>query len=379
MYRIVPFLAMVLAATVTGCAAAARVQSASTALYVRQDDDATRVISPRLGAAAELTDASTIEASWEVDAWTGASIDVTTAATEAIHEARTALTLGGSYQWADVAMGGLGDGDLRLSASYRSSLEHDYQSHGGVVGAVLELGEKNTTLAGYALGSRDTVGRADDPEFARTQWTAGGRVGLTQVLDPRSLVEVTYDLLHVGGFQASPYRWVAVGGMGVCAGDAPYCLPEQVPDARDRHAVSVRGRRALSSAWSTGLELRGYLDSWGVGSLTAQPDVAWLATDTDTLDLRLRYYTQGEASFYRPRYFALTDAEGYLTRDRKLSAFWQAEAGLSWRHHLELGQALRPADLGLRVTASRQTFLAFVGLEQVDALEVTVSFALLGE
>ncbi|MBK9033913.1 MAG: DUF3570 domain-containing protein [Myxococcales bacterium] len=52
-----------------------------------------------------------------------------------------------------------------------------------------------------------------------------------------------------------------------------------------------------------------------------------MPSDATTLTLHYRYYAQGEATFYRPRYFDFADGGGYLTRDRKLSAFLAHEVG----------------------------------------------------
>src|SRR3954467_12410930 len=71
-----------------GCAGhAPRLTDASSTVYVRSDTDATTIVSPtvKLGARA---DKATVAATYSVDAWTGASVDVVTAATKAITERR---------------------------------------------------------------------------------------------------------------------------------------------------------------------------------------------------------------------------------------------------------------------------------------------------
>jgi hypothetical protein len=60
--------------------------TAASALYSRADTNATTVWSPRLRVAGKVGESLGVETAVALDAWTGASVDVTTAATKAIHE-----------------------------------------------------------------------------------------------------------------------------------------------------------------------------------------------------------------------------------------------------------------------------------------------------
>ncbi|MDX2091199.1 MAG: DUF3570 domain-containing protein [Kofleriaceae bacterium] len=338
---------------------------ATSSVYVRSDTDRTTVITPQLAVAANVTTSTNVEVGYEVDAWTGASVDVVTAATRAISERRNELDVGISHQ----------AGRARFSGGYRFSIEPDYRSHGLVLGGRLELANKNTTLGLDLIASSDSVGRAGDPFFERSLRSAGARLSIAQVLDRASIVELVWESTRLDGFQASPYRWVAIGGDGTCASAAPFCIPEHVPDERFRHTLFARGRRALARHWSAGGEYRFYFDDWGIQSHAVQADVAWRVTPASMLSLRYRYYTQDEATFYRPRYFDLMSSGGYFARDRKLSAFLSHELGTTYLHRFEL----RDGDLalvgGLRAGGAWIDYLAFVGLDHVWVAELT---ALLG-
>ncbi|MFV8749654.1 DUF3570 domain-containing protein [Nannocystaceae bacterium ST9] len=337
---------------------------ASSAVYVRTDSNATRIVSPRFTAAGVVGERLAIDAAYTIDAWTGASVDVVTAATPAIRETRHELTTGLGY---------LGD-RVSVAGSYRGSIEPDYRSHGGVLRSALSLADDNTTLALTVFGGHDRVGRAGDPFFARPQWNLGARFTLTQVLGKRTIGELGWETTRIEGFQASPYRWVAIGGDGTCAGAAPWCVPESAPNERLRHAATIRARQALGRRVSLGGEYRLYFDSWGVWSHALEPDLAWLVGDDDTLSLRYRYYTQSEARFYQPRYFELDDAD-YVTRDRKLSALYTHELGAAYLHVFRVPARGLTISAGVRVTGTYLRYLAFVGLERVGALATT---ALLG-
>lgn len=334
----------------------------SSALYARTDTNATTVWSPRVRVAGTVDDTYGVEAAVALDAWTGASIDVTTAATKAIHEVRTEVTAGGYYTFSD----------LTISGYYRYSTERDYWSHGGIGTLSLDLAGHNTTLALTAFGSRDEVGRAGDPSFHRPQRSVGGRLSLTQVLDRASLLQISWETTSVEGYQASPYRFVAIGGDGTCASAAPLCVPESVPDRRLRHAASARVRRAFGDHVSAGLDYRFYFDDWGVQSQTVTPDLALLVSEHGTLSLHYRYYTQGEADFYQPRYLAASDANDFVTRDRELSAMYSNRLGLGYLHAFALGSGGSVLTTALRTGIIRYKYLAFVGLDHVDALEGTL-------
>jgi hypothetical protein len=151
-------------------------------------------------------------------------------------------------------------------------------------------------------------------------------------------------------------------------------LPESLPDQRFRSAAVVRGRRALGSKVSIGVDYRFYFDNWGLLSHTLSPDLQWLVSERGTLSLSYRYYTQGEADFYRPRYLT-TPQLGYVTRDRELSALYSNRIGLGFSQEFKLSDATSLV-LGARLGLTRFKYLAFVGLRQVDALEATALLSL---
>lgn len=343
------------------------VTSVASALYMRVDSNATTVWAPRTSVAARVTESAGVEAAFAVDSWTGASIDVVTAATHAIHEVRKEVTAGGYYEFED----------LTISGGYRYSTENDYWSNGGVVNGTVDMANNNTTLGFSLFGSSDTVGRAGDPAFDRPQGSMGARVSLTQVIDTETVAQVSWETTRVTGYQAGPYRYVALGGDGTCAGSAPYCVPEVVPEVRVRNAAVGRIRRAFGERVSLGAEYRLYVDDWSLISHTITPDIALLVGEHGTLTASYRYYTQGDASFYQKYYVDQTAVPEYVTRDRELSAFYSNRFGLGYLHEFPLGEdestVLRAA---LRLGFTRYEYLDFAGLTNVNAFENTVLLSL---
>src|SRR5687767_14048191 len=173
----------------------------ASALYVRTDNNATTVWAPRERLAARIADTAGLEATFSVDAWTSASVDIVTSATRnlrtgaphLVHEVRKEVT-GGAYY---------GIGVATLSGGYRYSTENDYWSHGGVGNLTLDLATKNSSLVFTGFCSSDQVGHSGDRFWRAAQSSAGGRVSFTQVLDTKTLLQLSWETTRFAGYQAS--------------------------------------------------------------------------------------------------------------------------------------------------------------------------------
>jgi hypothetical protein len=350
------------------CGSANGVRTADTSVYVRSDTDSTTVINPRAPVGARFADRVGIDATYAMDSWTGASIDVVTAATGAIHELRHEINGAISGEASHVKIG----------ANYRYSMENDYWSHGGVINMDIDMAEKNTTLSLAVLGSLDTVGRAGWNTFRKDQDSIGGRLSLVQVLDTKTLLQLSADFVRLAGFQSSPYRYVGYGGMGLCREVAAGCIEEIHPRERMRTSLSGRIRRAFGSIVSMGLDYRYYFDDWGVDSHTVTPDLALLIGAHGTLSMDYRFYWQSHADFYRSTYPGPLSSYQYLTRDRKLSAMMQHHAGLEYRHEVPTGESGSTVlQLGARAGYTLILYSEFIGLSRVDVIEATALMGLL--
>jgi len=341
---------------VSGCATS-RLSHLEHATYVRADDDDTVVVTPSLRGGVTLGDRVELGASYGVDVWTGASIDVRTAATRRIREARHEAR--GSV---DVAAG-----DVRLGTTYRASREPDHRSDSGEVRLEVRSAETGRELSVAGTFGLDRVGRVGDPFFDERASRFGGRVRASTPLGPDAWLELALDASFVRGFQSSPYRWVGVGGRGFCADGATYCVLETHPDRRDRYGATLRARTALSRRVSLGGVLRGYVDSWDVRAVQADVDLAYASEDGLLLRWGYRPYLQTAAEFHRARNVDF-DSE-HLTRDRKLSPLHTHT--LHGMVQQRLHAASFDVDLGVRVALSRIRYLDFVGLSSVHVVEST--------
>ncbi len=330
----------------------------ATSLYLRSDSDTTLVVSPRARVRTTLGDSTRAELAYAIDVWTSASIDIRTAASRAVTEQRDEIDANLQHELTD----------LTLSASYRYSTENDYESHTGSASASYDMADNNTTLAANGYYGADVVGRTGDPGFARPLNSFGGRLSLTQVIDPKTLLQGAYEIGVLNGYQASPYRFVGFGGDGYGCRVAVLCLPEQVPERRIRHAFVIDGLRALSDQTSLGLGYRLYLDDWGLSSHTLQAVFSWLPGTDSKLALHGRVYRQTAVDFYRSAYGVGAEQGDLFTRDRELSALTSLKLGADYTHTFEVG------DDGILLRASIAAAIGgfnyddFVGLSDPQAL-----------
>src|SRR5579863_4971312 len=100
-----------------------------------------------------------------------------------------------------------------VSADYVYSVENDYQSHNADVSFSQDLFEKNSTLAlGWSV-SENSVGRTGDQQFHKSLFVTGASASWTQVLNRKTIAQLSYSFSYNDGYQASPYRFVRVESM----------------------------------------------------------------------------------------------------------------------------------------------------------------------
>jgi hypothetical protein len=344
--------------------ASAHADEAASAVYVRSDSDDTVVIAPRLRAQVGVAETTRATFVYAVDVWTSASVDIMASASKRpVTEQRDEIDLSLDHELED----------LTFTGAYRYSVEPDYVSHGGSGGVGWDFADNNATLGVGVSGSSDKVGRAGDPEFARDSGTFGGRLSFTQVLTKSTLSQLLYEVSRVSGYQVSPYRFVAIGG-GRCTFEpdepyvpSPWCVPENSPGVRLRHALAFELRHALGHDFSLGGAYRYYLDDWDLTSHTIRLEGSYLPDPDTILSLRYRFYTQGHAEHYRSTY---TVPQPFVTGDKELSPL------SSHRVALELDRQWRFDDGSVLTTTVSAAPLFyeygdFVPLESMSGIEVS--------
>ncbi len=331
----------------------------SAAIYVRTDTDRTQVVSPVATAKATIGERNHIELTYAVDVWTSASIDVRTSATGRVREQRDEIRVGYDHT---LRMGTVG-------LSYRFSHEPDYLSNSGTLSATTELRDKSIALELALSAGGDIVGRSGDPAFSQTIGYFDLFSSYTHVLTRATLLRLATQVRYEAGYLSSPYRWVSLGGGGLCAHTAGLCVPEQHPSSRVRMAAVGTLRQALSRRFSLGGSYRLYGDTWGTLGHTGVLDLRARVHPTTTVGLEQRAHSQGAASFYRAAYGE--QPGGFVTRDRELSPLWNTRTTLfaDIRVPTRSGADLL---LGVLLAGGAIGYRDFVGLDRVAVAEATL-------
>ena len=309
-------LLCVLASGCGGAPPAGRAVSVDVRGAVYQDSDHTTIGTVATAVRARPTEEWTVAARHVLDITTSASVDVVSVATQRWDEPRNEVMGAATFA----------DGTVTIDGAYVYSAENDWWSHTASLGGSVDLDDHRVTLSlGGAYGYND-VGRASDPTFGREMHTGNLRAALTWVATPEDLWSLGYDFGLVAGYQESPYRYARIASE---LSSNLLRAPENVPDQRLRHAVTLRWNHAFSTDVALRSHARLYGDDWGILSLTAGTELRGGLGEWE-LGLGVRGYGQTGAAFYEDVY---ATAQRYMTSDRELSSFWDLFVGpsLGWR------------------------------------------------
>jgi hypothetical protein len=299
------------------------------------------VVHPQLDVGVDTGDSVTIELGYAADAVTGA-----TATVYAVDAVSTATPFSDVRHEGRLGVGFLGKRST-FSVGATAGAERDYLSLAVTGAASIDLPGRNTSVALTYTHNFDRVcdrdnadltplerraltgldpcdvraalGRRSDDEVRMlgTVWRHLQidtiQATVTQNLSPTANVQMSLYGQVVNGFQSNPYRRVRVGA------NEPQ---EHVPGVRGRRALAVRVNRFLPSARSAiHASLRGYNDTWGVNSGTAELAYSQYAGSSLLLRFRARVYQQSAATFFKDAFFYETEgpAGAYFTGDRELS------------------------------------------------------------
>jgi hypothetical protein len=295
-------------------------------------EKSTRVIQPMLDGMFEVGTRGLLDAHLLVDAITSASTG-SGAAGVAFTEKR--YEAGGRYTH---ELDGPRDSiiDLfRVSGEGKLSTESDYRSiYLGARGEA-ELAQKNAVLglgAGVSIDKIDNAGAQSpmggpllqcegDPTAMHTSCPLTSyfvSASASQIVSPRALVAVAYDVSSMHGFQANAYRQVVTSGG---------FEPERHPYSRLRQAVALSGRYFYAPSETTIIAAyRFYHDDWQITAHTPEVRVVQQVGLSADAAFRYRYYRQ-TASYFAPSAYngrypdpAVANVP-FLTDDPKMTAY----------------------------------------------------------
>lgn len=312
------------------------------------DTDHVWAVTPSVRAAARDASAGwNASGSYLVDIVSAASVDIVSAASPRWHEVRHAGALDASYK----------PGPLGASLSLATSIEPDYVSIAGGLGASYDLARKNVTLSLGYVYEHDIAGRTGTPfsvyALRLDRHTVTGK--LEVVLGPATTLTPGFDATLESGRQEKPYRWLPLFDASVAetvpVGASvdqvnqlrlPGRVTEHLPDQRQRYSASARLAHRFDHS-TLMLWDRVYLDSWGV--LASTTDARWTFELSRRWSLwpHLRFHDQAGASFWRRAYVGRVSAgqvsvPEHRTGDRELGPYWTATAGPGLRFDMGSGE-----------------------------------------
>jgi len=235
------------------------------------------------------------------------------------------------------------------------STENDYLSKTISGESRIWSDDKNTTftIAGSLTG--DDISSRIDARVDEDRRTGSVLVGITQVIDDKSLVQSNVSFSSGDGYYSDPYKPL-----------------DNRPRSREEWAWLTQYRRFLSDYDAAlHLDYRLFADSWDV--MAHNVSVAWYQNIGESWVIRpsIRYYTQSEASFFDSE-VPPVDREKRFSADQRLSDFGSVTAGIK----LEYAMA---KDLSVSVSADvmhQRSGLAAFGHEATDIKPFNAAFGI---
>lgn len=177
--------------------------------------------------------------------------------------------------------------------------------------------------------------------------TAHWAVVTTRTATPTTVVQLGVENSRVRGLQHNPYRTVWVDGTYV---------PESHPRDRARWDGYVKVNQYLPGRSSLNLSYMRYGDDWGIRSHTIGAKLHQYVGEDVVVRYRYRYYTQGQADFYRESYDAPLLPDGYVSDDYRVGAFDAHLFGTRLAWSLDRGPFGIPALEGVRASVKIERY-----------------------
>ena len=281
----------------------------------RQPDlERIRISAPAVLITAPVAGAWLIDGSYVSDAVSGASPAYHTVARSAakVTDRREAVSAGLTRYWPW--------GTLKVGAAY--STESDYVSRALSAQGSVSSDSKNITFNFGVGATHDLINPVNKRTSDETKATYEATAGVTQVLTPVDVVQLSLSFAQGRGYFSDPYK-----------------LLDERPRQRDQRVVLARWNHYFDSIEGTfRASYRYYTDTWDVKAHTLTLEYVQSFASGWTLTPQLRFYSQSAARFYRDvnpaspnRVTVPPDYEPGVTElsfDQRLSAFGARTFGL---------------------------------------------------
>jgi hypothetical protein len=325
-------------------------------LYYAEDNGRVQALEPVISARKDLGDDASVSFKLVVDSLTGASATGAVPSTQVqtftrpsgkgtyqvapnetplddtFHDTRAAF----SMNWQQPA-----DRNNRSTYGFNVSREFDFTSLSANALWQHDSNQKNTTYsygANLELDAIRPVGGVPDPLSSQADQNKGASsdsrnlidllVGVTQVIDRSSLLQINLSLSAASGYLTDPYKLLSV--VDSSSGEPLDQLFENRPDSRSRQSLYGKYKKTLGNDDVFTASYRYMTDDWGIDSNTFDFAYRFKFGEGYFLQPHLRLYDQSAADFYR--YF-LVDGEPLpndVSADYRLGEMTATTAGFKF-------------------------------------------------
>lgn len=232
------------------------------------------------------------------------------------------------------------------------SSEQDYSSIGLNASVMHEFNGRNTTIGLAGSISRDVVKPVtgfyepftevgadlnEDASERRERFKGRSKklydfvISLSQVIDRRSVVRLSYSATRASGYMTDPYKMFSIVQSPDSAdpGEPVLDLYENRPDSRQQNALFAEVRKQIFGK-ATSLSYRFYWDDWEINSHTADLSFHLDFEKKGMIIPRVRWYYQTAASFHAPFIVEGDQIPEYVSADSRLSEFHAYTFGLGY-------------------------------------------------
>ena len=209
---------------------------------------------------------------------------------------------------------------------------------GAVIGGGSSAGGTGT---GTAIVS-DSIARQ-----TKKKESVDGIIGVTQIINRRTLMQFNYGLGLSTGYLTDPYKIISM--VDGTTGETVDYRTELRPDSRLRQSLYWK------TVYHLGVDVihlsyRYYWDDWGIRSNTVDLHYHFVLGDDFYLEPQFRYYNQSAADFYHHSLVTGATLPSYASADYRLAKMTSLSYGL------KLAMAVgKDGELNARVTYMQQT------------------------
>ncbi|MDO7674710.1 MAG: DUF3570 domain-containing protein [Reinekea forsetii] len=235
-----------------------------------------------------------------------------------------------------------------ISVGTALSKEEDYLSIGVNGGLAAELFSRNTKVSVSGAAAYDRIAPEDGiPQIlgdsltaastlnSADKWVGEYTLGLTQVINKISIVQLNYNSGKSSGYHTDPYKIISrLDSAGVPVDYLNESRPEQRAKQSLYSALKVAlGTHSLTASY------RYYWDDWGVVAKTSDALLRFNLSERLYLEGHGRWHQQTKADFYQ-LWLAEAEVPDYASADHRLGDLQTQTLGLNMGYQFSDNQAV---------------------------------------